>query len=116
MVSVGASPRASGPGAYPGSPGRSLKGNTRGAVTLVPPTMSQPIELILHLSGFPAYALVFLLPALESSAFVGFIFPGELAIILGGVLAFQGRVSLGGVLAAAIAGAVIGDSVGYAVG
>src|SRR5713101_8325924 len=78
--------------------------------------MSRVIEFILHLRGGPAYALVFLLPALESSAFIGFLFPGEIAIILGGVLAFQGRVSLPWVMAVAIGGAVVGDSVGYAVG
>src|SRR5438270_13296882 len=56
------------------------------------------------------------MPALESSAFVGFLFPGEIAVLLGGVLASEGRVSLGAVIAVAIAGAVIGDTVGYAVG
>jgi membrane-associated protein len=78
--------------------------------------MSRVIGFILHLHGGAAYALVFLLPALESSAFVGFLFPGELAIVLGGVLAYQGRASLPIVVASAIAGAILGDSVGYAVG
>src|SRR5437899_11987260 len=78
--------------------------------------MSRVVEVILHLRGGAAYALVFLLPALESSAFIGFLFPGELAVLLGGVLAYQGRVSLPWVAAAAIAGAIVGDSVGYAVG
>jgi undecaprenyl-diphosphatase len=71
------------------------------------------------LLGSPAWAalmVVFALPALESSAFVGFVFPGEIALILGGVLAQQGRVSLVAVLAAGLAGAVLGDSVGYLVG
>src|SRR5262249_51493027 len=49
-------------------------------------------------------------------AFVGFVFPGEIAVLLGGVLAFQHRIALAAVLAAAIAGAVIGDTVGYWVG
>lgn len=60
--------------------------------------------------------MAFLLPALESSAFTGFIFPGEIAVLLGGVLAFQGRVSLPGIMAAAIAGTISGDLGGYAVG
>lgn len=71
---------------------------------------------ILLLHGFAAYAIVFALPALEASIFLGFVIPGEIAVILGGVLAYEGKVSLAGVLAAAIAGAVIGDSVGYEVG
>ena len=67
---------------------------------------------ILGLHGWAALALVFALPLLESSAFVGFVFPGEIAVILGGVLAFEHRVSLPAVLAAAILGAVIGDTAG----
>src|SRR2546421_10681697 len=78
--------------------------------------MSRVVEVILHLRGGAAYALVFLLPALESSAFIGFLFPGEIAVLLGGVLAFEGRVPLLAVLTAAVLGAVVGDSIGYAVG
>jgi undecaprenyl-diphosphatase len=72
-----------------------------------------------HLLALPAWLAllaVFALPGLESSAFVGFVFPGEIALILGGVLASQGKVPLAAVLAAGVAGAAIGDSVGYAVG
>lgn len=61
-------------------------------------------------------ALVFLIPALEASAFVGFVFPGEVAVILGGVAAWRGTVPLWAVIAAAVAGAVIGDSAGYLIG
>lgn len=71
---------------------------------------------MLALPPWVALLVVFALPALESSAFVGFIFPGEIALILGGVMAYEGSVSVGAVLAAGIAGAVVGDSVGYAVG
>lgn len=71
---------------------------------------------ILGLNGWLALALVFALPLLESSAFVGFVFPGEIAVVLGGVLASQHRVSLTAVLAAAVAGAILGDTVGYWVG
>lgn len=76
-------------------------------------------NLVAHILGMPpwlALTLVFALPALESSAFLGFIFPGETALVLGGVLAYEGTTSLAAVLAAGISGAVIGDSVGYAVG
>lgn len=74
------------------------------------------VEHLLNLHGLAAVAVVFAMPALEASAFVGFVFPGEIAVILGGVLAFQHRISLAAALAAAISGAVIGDSVGYAIG
>ncbi len=76
-------------------------------------------HLIDRLLGFPpalALALVFLLPALEASAFVGFIFPGEIAVLLGGVLANEHRLPLWLVILAASVGAVVGDSVGYEVG
>lgn len=71
---------------------------------------------ILALPAWVALLLVFALPALESSAFVGFVFPGEIALILGGVLAYEGKVSFAAVLAAGIGGAVVGDSVGYLIG
>ncbi|MGN6132532.1 MAG: bifunctional DedA family/phosphatase PAP2 family protein [Nocardioidaceae bacterium] len=71
---------------------------------------------ILSLPPWVALLVVFLLPALEASAFVGFVFPGEIALILGGVLAFQGVVPLWAVLMAGMAGAVLGDSAGYVVG
>lgn len=72
--------------------------------------------LVLGLPGWAALIAVFALPALESSAFVGFIFPGEIALLLGGVLAQQGHVPVVAVLAAGFAGAVLGDSLGYAIG
>jgi len=73
-------------------------------------------EWILSLGGWFAIAIVFLVPALEASVFLGFLFPGEIAVILGGVLAFNGRVPLLAVIAAAVTGAIIGDSIGYFVG
>ena len=62
------------------------------------------------------YVFVFALPFLEASVFLGFVFPGETALVLGGVLAEQGRVSLLPVIVLAVVGAILGDGVGYAVG
>jgi undecaprenyl-diphosphatase len=73
-------------------------------------------DRILSLPGWLVLSFVFLLPSLEASAFVGFVFPGEIAVILGGVVASQGRIPLWAVIAAAVAGAIIGDSIGYLVG
>jgi len=74
------------------------------------------LDSILHLHGWVALLVIFAVPALESSAFLGFLFPGEAAVLLGGVLAYQGRVSLSAAIVAAVAGAIIGDTVGYEVG
>jgi undecaprenyl-diphosphatase len=73
-------------------------------------------DRILSLPVWLAIALVFLLPALEASVFLGFIFPGEIAVILGGVVASQGRAPLWVFIVAAAGGAIIGDSIGYFVG
>jgi membrane protein DedA with SNARE-associated domain/membrane-associated phospholipid phosphatase len=59
---------------------------------------------------------VFALPALEASTFLGFVFPGEIAVLLGGVLAFEHRISLPAAIVAAVAGAILGDAIGYLIG
>jgi len=71
------------------------------------------------LLGFPpwlALVLIFALPTAEASIFVGLFFPGELVILLGGVLANQHKLPLWSVIVVGSAGAVIGDSIGYEVG
>ena len=73
-------------------------------------------DRILSLPGWLVLVLVFAFPALEASAFVGFVFPGEIAVILGGVAASRGTVPLWAVIAAAVAGAIIGASAGYLIG
>src|SRR5215471_15514764 len=73
-------------------------------------------DRILSLPAWLVLVLVFALPALEASAFVGFVFPGEIAVILGGVAASRGTVPLWAVIAAAVSGAIIGDSIGYLIG
>ncbi|HET9795721.1 MAG TPA: DedA family protein [Thermoanaerobaculia bacterium] len=61
-------------------------------------------------------AAVFLLTGAESALLIGFLVPGEVAAILGGVIASHGRVPLAAALAAAVAGAWCGDSAGYFLG
>jgi membrane protein DedA with SNARE-associated domain len=78
--------------------------------------MGQLVEGVLSLSGWAALALLFTLPALEAPAFLGLVLPGELALLLGGVLAHQGRIPLGAALAVGVAGALAGDSAGYWIG
>jgi membrane-associated protein len=78
--------------------------------------MTGLIEHILHVPSWLALLIVFAVPALEASIFLGFIFPGEIACLLGGVLASESKLSLTLVIVAAILGAVIGDSIGYEIG
>jgi membrane protein DedA with SNARE-associated domain len=78
--------------------------------------MGQLAEGLLSLSGWAALAFLFLLPALEAPAFLGLVLPGELALLLGGVLAHEDRIPLGAALAVGVAGAVTGDSAGYWIG
>ncbi len=78
--------------------------------------MSSVADSILHLHGWLALGLVFLLPFAESAVFIGFVFPGETAALLAGVLAYEGRISLAGGIVAVVLGAILGDTVGYEVG
>ena len=66
--------------------------------------------------GTWTYALVGGLAFLETGAFVGLIAPGETAIVLGGVVAAQGEVSLPLIVLAAWLAAALGDFASYLLG
>ena len=78
--------------------------------------MGQLAEGLLGLSGWAALAFLFVLPALEAPAFLGLVLPGEVALILGGVLAARDRIPLAAALAVGTAGALAGDTAGYWIG
>jgi len=78
--------------------------------------MTGVLDTAAQLASPWAYILLALLVAAEAAAFVGLVIPGESAMLLGGFLAFRGRVSLGWMMAAGAVGAVVGDSVGYTIG
>ncbi len=77
---------------------------------------SSVVGEILKLHGASAYALVGGLAFAEAALFVGFVLPGETAVLFGGVLASQHRVSLPVMAAVAVVAAIAGDSAGYEVG
>lgn len=60
--------------------------------------------------------MAFLCPALEASTMLGVVFPGEIAILVAGAAAQAGTLSLWAVATVGVAGAVIGDAVGFGVG
>ena len=71
---------------------------------------------LLHVNGTWAYVVIGFLAFAESAFMIGFFFPGETAIVVGGVLAGLGRLNLGVIIAVVVICAVAGDSVGYEVG
>jgi membrane protein DedA with SNARE-associated domain len=62
------------------------------------------------------YILLFVLTALEASAFVGLFVPGETALLLGGFLSYQGKLNLFLVIVVTVIGGILGDSAGYEIG
>lgn len=78
--------------------------------------MDRVLNVLVALPPALVLALVFLLPALEASTFLGLVVPGEVAVLVGGVLAHEGRLPLWAVVVAALVGAALGDQVGYLVG
>jgi len=74
------------------------------------------LDQLLSTPAWLVLLVVFALPALESSAFLGFLFPGETAVLLGGVAAGQGHLPLATVVAAGVSGAILGDFAGYVLG
>ena len=74
------------------------------------------LEALRALPPILVLILAFLCPALEASAMIGVIFPGEIAILVAGAAAQAGTLSLWTVIPTAVAGAVIGDAVGFGLG
>lgn len=63
-----------------------------------------------------AYAIIALLVFGEAAIFLGFVLPGETAVLLGGFLANQGELNIVTLILLVVACAVVGDTVGYEVG
>lgn len=73
-------------------------------------------DWLLELPPWLVLTMAFLFPALEASVFVGVVIPGEIAVLVAGVTASGGRLELWEVIVAAVAGAIIGDFIGFEVG
>ena len=76
-------------------------------------------QLLDHLRQVPpalAYVVITALVFGESAVFLGFVLPGETAVLLGGALASSHRLSLPTLLVVVVVAAVVGDTVGYEVG
>jgi membrane protein DedA with SNARE-associated domain len=80
------------------------------------PDLEHALTELSETLGTWTYALVGGLAFLETGAFVGLVAPGETAIVLGGVVAAQGEISLPTVLAIAWVAAALGDIASFALG
>ena len=78
--------------------------------------MQSFIEKILPAIGIWGYWLVFVLTFLEASAFIGLLVPGEVTLLIAGLLASQGVFNLYILTAVAAVAAILGDTTGYAIG
>jgi membrane-associated protein len=78
--------------------------------------ISRLLDPLLNLHGWEAYALVGVLVFAEASIMLGFVFPGETAVIVGGVAASRGHVNIVTLIVLVVACGIAGDSVGYLVG
>jgi len=69
-----------------------------------------------HMSGWVAITLIAVLVFGETAIFLGFVLPGEAAVVFGGVLASRGHLSLPLLIGVVVVTAVTGPMVGYEVG
>ena len=85
-----------------------------GAIEL--PSVEEVVKDVGTTLGAWTYLLVGSLAFAESAAFVGLVAPGELAVILGGIVAGRGDISLPILIVVVWVSAVAGDLAGYAFG
>ncbi len=78
--------------------------------------MSHVLHWVASLPWWVAAGVLGLLPMLESSTFVGIVIPGETALVLGGVLVHADRIEFFWMVLVGSVGAIVGDSIGYAIG
>ena len=74
------------------------------------------LDPLLNLHGWEAYTLVGALVFAEASILIGFVFPGETAVIIGGVAASRDHINIAILIVVVVTCAIAGDSVGYLVG
>jgi membrane-associated protein len=71
---------------------------------------------LVDLHGWVAYLVIAALVFGETAVFLGFVLPGEIATILGGVLASRGHVSLALLILVVVVAAIAGPFAGYEIG
>jgi membrane protein DedA with SNARE-associated domain/membrane-associated phospholipid phosphatase len=80
------------------------------------PSLESVIEDVAKALGKGTYALVGAMAFLETGAFIGFIAPGEFTVILGGVIAGEGTISIIPLIGIVWFCAIAGDSTSFLIG
>jgi len=78
--------------------------------------VSYLVGRIQDLPGGLVYGLVALLVFSEAGLFIGFVLPGETAVLVAGVVASKGHVNVVTLCVVVVLAAIAGDSLGYEVG
>jgi membrane protein DedA with SNARE-associated domain len=78
--------------------------------------LDKVLELFRSIPAPLVIVAALLLPAAETALLLGLLVPGELAVVAAGLYAAGGGVPLAAVTAAAVVGAITGDSIGFLVG
>jgi membrane-associated protein len=78
--------------------------------------LSSLISGLTNLSGWVAYGLIAALVFGETAIFLGFVLPGEAAVVLGGVLASRHHMSIVLLVVVVVVTAVTGPLVGFEIG
>lgn len=87
-----------------------------GALTSKKADLENIIDFILTQLHYWGYWVVFAVTFLENSAFVGLVMPGDVTLLVAGLLSSQGTLNLGYLIIIAAGGAILGDSAGYFIG
>lgn len=74
------------------------------------------ISNFVHYHRYTAYSVIFFASLLEAIPFVGLIIPGNILLVMAGVISFEGYLDKFDVLAFAISGAILGDVASYVIG
>lgn len=78
--------------------------------------MEDILQPLFELSPFVIYLLLGLLCWSEGAFFLGFVTPGELAVVTGGILASRGHLEMDVLLGIVVLGTVAGNATGFYVG
>lgn len=86
------------------------------AILIGGPHVKELVNKIITLPAIWVYVIVGVLVFVEDAFFFGFVFPGETAVILGGVAASGGHANVVVLSVIVVVAAILGDTVGYWIG